>query len=179
MDRSLAHSFEALFHSLNREDQDLLSPFELNGLSYYPNIQKLALFLGEYPWLKKFLRCPRLDIDPTSLIMLVFGFPAYEIPPYALELMSCPCDHLLTVPWDLTSEGARWTCPWWYIERVTISSYMLCVPLCGLSMALAYYPSRLAKQYGRQQAVPNYNRFGADSESADPLTVRFLLGPGM
>ncbi|KDP24255.1 hypothetical protein JCGZ_26712 [Jatropha curcas] len=46
---------------------------------------------------------------------------------------------------DLTYEGVRWTCSKWYIERVIVSSCMLCVPLCGLSMALAYYPSRVAK----------------------------------
>ncbi|KDP34434.1 hypothetical protein JCGZ_12794 [Jatropha curcas] len=37
---------------------------------------------------------------------------------------------------DLTSEGVRWTCPWWYIERVKVSLYMLYVPLCGLTMAV-------------------------------------------
>ncbi|KDP39757.1 hypothetical protein JCGZ_02777 [Jatropha curcas] len=48
---------------------------------------------------------------------------------------------------------------WWYIERVTISSYMLCVPLCGLSIVLAYYPSCVARQYGHHQAIPNYTWF--------------------
>ncbi|KDP34440.1 hypothetical protein JCGZ_11911 [Jatropha curcas] len=109
---------------------------------------------------------------------------------------------------DLTSEGVRWTGPWWYIERVTVSSYILCVPLCGLFMALAYYLSRVARQYGRHQTVPDYTRFkgglitqrflsrfistwpnrswlqaysrvGTDLESADLLTARFLLGPDM
>ncbi|KDP20403.1 hypothetical protein JCGZ_06388 [Jatropha curcas] len=34
MDWSLEPTFEALFHSLSCEDKDLLSPFELNRLSY-------------------------------------------------------------------------------------------------------------------------------------------------
>ncbi|KDP41059.1 hypothetical protein JCGZ_03165 [Jatropha curcas] len=44
---------------------------------------------------------------------------------------------------DVTFEGVRWTCPWWYVEQVTISSYMHSVPRCGLSIALAYYSSRV------------------------------------
>ncbi|KDP34270.1 hypothetical protein JCGZ_12839 [Jatropha curcas] len=60
---------------------------------------------------------------------------------------------------DLNSEEVRWTCPWWFIERVTVSSYMLCAPLCGLNKAVAYYPSRVARQYSRHQVVPNYTRF--------------------
>ncbi|KDP25956.1 hypothetical protein JCGZ_22946 [Jatropha curcas] len=39
MDRSFIPAFEALFCSLNREDLDSLSPFKLNGLSYYRNIR--------------------------------------------------------------------------------------------------------------------------------------------
>ncbi|KDP44566.1 hypothetical protein JCGZ_22148 [Jatropha curcas] len=38
MDRSLAPVCEALFHNFSGEDWDLLSPFDLNGLSYYRNI---------------------------------------------------------------------------------------------------------------------------------------------
>ncbi|KDP23037.1 hypothetical protein JCGZ_01651 [Jatropha curcas] len=57
---------------------------------------------------------------------------------------------------DLTSEGVRWTCPWWYIERVTVSSYMLYVPLCGLSMALACYRNCVVRQYDQHQAIPDY-----------------------
>ncbi|KDP40445.1 hypothetical protein JCGZ_03860 [Jatropha curcas] len=113
-----------------------------------------------------------------------------------------------------------------YIERVTVSLYMLYVPLWGLTMSVAYHSSRVARQYGRHQATPDYTRFegglitqrflsrfistwrsrttvpisdvvdtsslglyrswlqayskvSADSESADLLTTKFLLGPGM
>ncbi|KDP41093.1 hypothetical protein JCGZ_03223 [Jatropha curcas] len=39
MDRSLAPAFQAFFRSFSHEDWDLLSPFEVNRLSYYRNIQ--------------------------------------------------------------------------------------------------------------------------------------------
>ncbi|KDP21559.1 hypothetical protein JCGZ_03667 [Jatropha curcas] len=39
MDQSLALAFEALFRSFSHEVWDLLTPFELNGLSYYRNIR--------------------------------------------------------------------------------------------------------------------------------------------
>ncbi|KDP43307.1 hypothetical protein JCGZ_24228 [Jatropha curcas] len=79
------------------------------------------------------------------------------------------------------------------LQRVIVSSYMLCVPPCGLTIAVAYYPNRVARQYGQRLAVPDYTRFedmyhsqlqaysevGAASESADLLIARFLLGPDM
>ncbi|KDP36660.1 hypothetical protein JCGZ_07878 [Jatropha curcas] len=39
MDRSIAPAFEALFCSFTHKDWHVLSPFELNGLSYYRNIR--------------------------------------------------------------------------------------------------------------------------------------------
>ncbi|KDP23176.1 hypothetical protein JCGZ_00348 [Jatropha curcas] len=47
----------------------------------------------------------------------------------------------------------------WYIEQVTISSYMLCVPLYGVTMAVAYYPSHVVRQYGHDQAIFDYAQF--------------------
>ncbi|KDP40998.1 hypothetical protein JCGZ_03794 [Jatropha curcas] len=101
MDESLASAFEPLFRSLNCEDRELLSPFELNGLSYYQNIQ---IQPGSLQWLsnhfdtsdnlfrhndfeicplfKEIPAVPRLDIDLASPILPVFGFTAYEIPYY-------------------------------------------------------------------------------------------------
>ncbi|KDP34742.1 hypothetical protein JCGZ_11268 [Jatropha curcas] len=113
--------------------------------------------------------------------------------PFLLQVMAPPPDHLMfdcrprvyvyrqhrligetvedwtSIFQDLTSKGVRWTCPWWYIERVTVSFYMLCVPLYGLSMALAYYPSRVARQFDCHQAVPDYTQFDGGL-----LTQRFL-----
>ncbi|KDP21979.1 hypothetical protein JCGZ_03182 [Jatropha curcas] len=60
---------------------------------------------------------------------------------------------------DLTTDGFRLTCPWWYIERVTVSFYLLCMPLCRLTMAVAYYPNRVARQFGWHQAVPDHTLF--------------------
>ncbi|KDP45553.1 hypothetical protein JCGZ_18178 [Jatropha curcas] len=56
----------------------------------------------------------------------------------------------------LTSKGVRWICPWRYIARVIVSSCMICVPLCGLTKMVAYYPSRVARLYGHHQVVPDY-----------------------
>ncbi|KDP35486.1 hypothetical protein JCGZ_10933 [Jatropha curcas] len=39
MDRTLTPVFEALFRGFSHKDWDLLSPFEVDGLSYYQNIQ--------------------------------------------------------------------------------------------------------------------------------------------
>ncbi|KDP29606.1 hypothetical protein JCGZ_19133 [Jatropha curcas] len=259
MDRALARGFKALFCSFSYEDWDLLSPFELNGLSYYRNIrvqpELLRWLINHFDPLDNSFRhndfeiyplfselsiisrrmlvpeeipaLPRLNIDPASLILHAFNFSAYEIlscdfgadvmplrpfvdhalsvdrtsPQYLLLSGIDGCGSLRLVPivkqmarrcmplpfilaetftWlgehardsssvlgsmgsplllqDLTSEGVRWTCPLWYIERVTVSSFVLYVPLCGLTTAVAYYPSHVAKQYGRHQAVLDYTR---------------------
>ncbi|KDP27446.1 hypothetical protein JCGZ_19807 [Jatropha curcas] len=60
---------------------------------------------------------------------------------------------------NLTFKGVRWTCPWWYTEGVTVFSYMLYVPLCGLTMAVTYYPNCVARHYGSYQAIPDYTQF--------------------
>ncbi|KDP30073.1 hypothetical protein JCGZ_18621 [Jatropha curcas] len=75
MDRSLAPSFEALFHSFSHEDLDLMMPFELNGLSYYLNIR-------ENTRSRRSSCSGPAGYRPVSLILPVFCFPVYEIPSY-------------------------------------------------------------------------------------------------
>ncbi|KDP45110.1 hypothetical protein JCGZ_19985 [Jatropha curcas] len=180
----------------------------------YPLFEEFSIISGRIPVVEEILALSQLDIDPASLILLVFNFSVQYLPlsgidgycnlrlvpiveqmarrrtPFPLilaETFSWLGEH----DWDpnsvlgpmrsplllqcrlidetvedcaaifqgLTSEGVRWTCPWWYMERVTVSSYMLCVPLYGLTMVVAYYPSRVARQYSCHQIIPIYTRF--------------------
>ncbi|KDP24817.1 hypothetical protein JCGZ_25284 [Jatropha curcas] len=102
---------------------------------------------------------PLLDIDSASLILPVFGFTAYEILSYDFGADVVALRLLVNRALGSYLQRSQMACPWWYIERVTVSSYILCVPLCGLSMAFAYYPSCVARQYSRHQAVPDYTQF--------------------
>ncbi|KDP45561.1 hypothetical protein JCGZ_18221 [Jatropha curcas] len=60
MDPSLAPAFEALFYSFTRKDWHVLSPFELNGLSYYRNIRVqprlLQWLIGHFDHLNNLFR---------------------------------------------------------------------------------------------------------------------------
>ncbi|KDP20207.1 hypothetical protein JCGZ_10645 [Jatropha curcas] len=248
MDRSLAPAFEALFCSLSHKDWDLLSPFELNGLSYRniqvqpgllqwlinhfdpsgnlfhhndfkigPLFKELNIIFGRIAVVEEVPVLPQLDVGPTSLILLVFSFSAYEIPSYgfgadvvplrlfvdrALSMdrtsphwpsLICFCilsQYLLLSGIDgygslrfvpIVEQTARRRTLFslilvetftWLGEHDWDSSSVLdpmgspllmqILPLResdGLAPGVAYYPSRVTRQYGRYQAFPDYSRF--------------------
>jgi len=67
----------------------------------------------------------------------------------------------------------RWTCPWWRITAVTVSSlnrgYVL---YCSLDHAMAYFPARLCRQYGDVQRRPHRSEFNMGP--ATPPLIRRL-----
>ncbi|KDP47082.1 hypothetical protein JCGZ_03890 [Jatropha curcas] len=171
LDWTLASAFEALFCSLSREDWDSLSLFEVNMLSYYRNIrvklgllqwlinhfdpsnnlfchndfeiyllfEELSIISRRIPVVDEIPAVPRLDLDPAG--GLAYEISSYDFGAYVVHLQPL-VDRALGVD-----------------QRVRVSSYMLYEPLCGFSMAHAYYPSRVARQYGRHKAVLDYTRF--------------------
>ncbi|KDP34600.1 hypothetical protein JCGZ_11977 [Jatropha curcas] len=49
---------------------------------------------------------------------------------------------------NMTAASYKWTHLWWSLQHITVSSYMLYVPLCGSTTTVAYYPSHATRQYG-------------------------------
>ncbi|KDP28038.1 hypothetical protein JCGZ_19715 [Jatropha curcas] len=114
MGRYIVHFSNFCLLTAQGADWDLLSPFELEGLSYYQNIRvkpgllqllinyfdplnklfrhnvfeicplfkELSIIYGRIPMVEEIPTVPRLDIDPASLILLVYSFSAFEIQSY-------------------------------------------------------------------------------------------------
>ena len=48
----------------------------------------------------------------------------------------------------------QWMCPWWRLQHVILRSYTYCVPIASLHFATFYNPSRLCRQFGQRQLIP-------------------------
>ncbi|KDP43653.1 hypothetical protein JCGZ_22967 [Jatropha curcas] len=130
--------------------------------------------------------------DPSSVLGLMGSQLLLQLWDFEkLQVMAPPLDHLMfdyrpqfyihrqchligetvedwtTILRDLTFKGVRWTCPWWYINWPSRTT----VPISNVADTSSSDLYRFWLQA--------YTGVGADSESADLLTVRFLLGAGM
>ncbi|KDP30057.1 hypothetical protein JCGZ_18382 [Jatropha curcas] len=56
--------------------------FRHNDFEICPLFEEFNIIFRRRPVVEEVPIVPRLDIDPASLILLVFGFAAYEIPSY-------------------------------------------------------------------------------------------------
>ncbi|KDP27478.1 hypothetical protein JCGZ_20013 [Jatropha curcas] len=60
--------------------------FHHNEFEIYSLFEELNIISGRIPVIEEILMVPRLDIDPASLILLVFSFSTYEIPSYEFRV---------------------------------------------------------------------------------------------
>ncbi|KDP35976.1 hypothetical protein JCGZ_10535 [Jatropha curcas] len=148
---------------------------------------------------------PRVDVDPTSLILLVFDFSAYEIPSYDFRANVMPLR--LFVDRALSIDRAS---PYWpsLVCFCILSQYLLLNGIDGygslrlmpiveqMARCRTPFPLILAKTFiwlgehawdhslvlgpmGSLLLLQAYSGVGADLELADLLTTRFLLGSGI
>ncbi|KDP34595.1 hypothetical protein JCGZ_11972 [Jatropha curcas] len=106
---------------------------------------------------------PRLGIDLASPILLVFRFSAYGIPTYELGADVVPLQQLVEHALEMDHASTYWAplvCFYILIYRASHDFYIHALrdPM-RLTIVVAYYASRMARQYGRHQAVRDYARF--------------------
>ncbi|KDP27093.1 hypothetical protein JCGZ_20317 [Jatropha curcas] len=127
-----------------------------------PLFEELNIISRRIPVIKEIPVVLWLDIDLTSLTLLVFGFSAYEIPSYDFGADTVPLRSFLEGAMSMDHSSPFWTS---LVCFCLLSQYLLLNGIDGYDLYRAWLQA--------------YSRVGADSESANLMIARFLLGPDM